>query len=45
MCTMNDELLYEVANSVATITFNRPDRMNTITPTMLRSLSELLLER
>ncbi len=40
---MNDELLYEVADSVATITFNRPDRMNTITPTMLRSLSELLL--
>ena len=41
---MSDELLYEVAQSVATITFNRPDRMNTITPTMLRMLSERLLE-
>ncbi len=44
VCTMNDELLYDVADSVATITFNRPDRMNTITPTMLRRLSELLLQ-
>jgi enoyl-CoA hydratase/carnithine racemase len=40
---MNDELLYDVADHVATITFNRPDRMNTITPTMLSSLSDLLL--
>ena len=40
---MNDELLYDVDEHVATITFNRPDRMNTITPTMLGRLSELLL--
>lgn len=40
---MNDELLYDVADHVATITFNRPDRMNTITPTMLSGLSDLLL--
>lgn len=41
---MTDELLYESGSHVATITFNRPDRMNTITPTMLRHLSELLLQ-
>jgi len=41
---MADELLYEVADHVATITFNRPDRMNTITPGMLASLSTRLLE-
>jgi len=41
---MSDELLYDVADRVATITFNRPDRMNTITPRMLNDLSERLLE-
>ncbi|WP_395158978.1 enoyl-CoA hydratase/isomerase family protein [Ilumatobacter sp.] len=41
---MTDELLYDIAGSVATITFNRPDRMNTITPTMLSDLSRRLLE-
>ncbi len=41
---MTDQLLYEVDGHVATITFNRPDRMNTITPTMLNALSERLLE-
>ena len=41
---MTDELLYEVADQVATITFNRPDRMNTITPRMLNDLSVRLLE-
>lgn len=39
-----DELLYGVSDHVATLTFNRPDRMNTITPTMLRALSDRLLE-
>lgn len=39
-----DELLYEVNNSIGVITFNRPDRMNTITMRMLTSLSERLLE-
>lgn len=41
---MSDELLYEVADHVATLTFNRPDRMNTITPRMLNDLSVRLLE-
>ena len=41
---MTDELLYEVTEHVGVIRFNRPERMNTITPTMLRSLSERLLE-
>ena len=39
-----DELLYDVNDSIAVITFNRPDRMNTITPKMLNALSERLLE-
>jgi enoyl-CoA hydratase/carnithine racemase len=39
-----DELLYEVNDSIGVITFNRPDRMNTITPKMLNALSERLLE-
>lgn len=41
---MTDELLYEVQDRVAVITFNRPERMNTITPVMLNSLSKRLLE-
>jgi enoyl-CoA hydratase/carnithine racemase len=39
-----DELLYDVADSICTITFNRPDRMNTITPYMLNTLSQYLLQ-
>jgi enoyl-CoA hydratase/carnithine racemase len=38
-----EQLLYDVDGHVATITFNRPDRMNTITMTMLTKLSETLL--
>jgi enoyl-CoA hydratase/carnithine racemase len=38
------ELLYEVADHVATITFNRPERMNTISMRMLADLSDRLLE-
>ena len=38
-----DELLYDVNGHVATITFNRPDHMNTITGPMLALLSELLI--
>ncbi len=38
------EVLYEVADHVATITLNRPDRMNTISGPMLRDLTELLLK-
>jgi len=41
---MTDELLYEVTGHVGVIRFNRPDRMNTITPRMLSGLSERLLE-
>ncbi|HKU39877.1 MAG TPA: enoyl-CoA hydratase/isomerase family protein [Polyangiales bacterium] len=41
---MSDEVLYEVADHVAVITLNRPERMNTISRTMLGQLSERLLE-
>ncbi len=40
---MTDELLYEVRDQVGILTFNRPERMNTITLSMLRSLSGHLL--
>ncbi len=39
-----NELLYEVRDQVAVLTFNRPDHMNTITLVMLGELSERLLE-
>jgi enoyl-CoA hydratase/carnithine racemase len=38
------EVLYEVADHVATITLNAPQRMNTISGPMLDELSERLLE-
>ncbi|MCP3855342.1 MAG: hypothetical protein GY745_01805 [Actinomycetia bacterium] len=38
-----NELLYEVRDQVAVLTFNRPDHMNTITPVMLGELSDRLL--
>ena len=41
---MTEELLYDVQDRVGVITFNRPDRMNTITPKMLDALSARLLE-
>lgn len=41
---MTDELLYETRGHVGLITFNRPDRMNTISHNMLAALSERLLE-
>lgn len=40
---MTDQLLFDVDDRIATITFNRPDRMNTITRAMLEGFSELLL--
>lgn len=40
----HDEVLYDVTDGVATITLNRPDRMNTISGPMLSQLSEDLLE-
>lgn len=38
------ELLYEVEDHVATVTLNRPDRMNTITAVMLDALCDRLLD-
>lgn len=38
------EVLYEVSEHIATITLNRPDRMNTISGPMLTQLAELLLK-
>lgn len=40
----DDEVLYEVADHVATITLNAPQRMNTISAVMLRDLSQRLLD-
>src|SRR6185312_6797087 len=41
--TIDDEVLYAVDGHVATITLNRPDRMNTISRAMLGQLTEHLL--
>ncbi|HSJ99295.1 MAG TPA: enoyl-CoA hydratase-related protein [Myxococcota bacterium] len=41
---MTDELLYARDGGIATITLNRPDRLNAISPTLLDALSEALLE-
>jgi enoyl-CoA hydratase/carnithine racemase len=41
---LDDEVLYEVSEHIATLTLNRPDRMNTISGTMLAQLTELLLK-
>jgi len=38
-----DEVLYEVEDGIATITLNAPERMNTISPPMLKQLTELLV--
>ena len=40
----SDEVLYSTADHIATITLNRPERMNTISGPMLRQLTERLLE-
>lgn len=37
------EVLYDVSDGIATLTLNRPDRMNAISGPMLARLSELLL--
>jgi enoyl-CoA hydratase/carnithine racemase len=42
--TEKKEVLYDVSDHVATITINRPEVQNTISPTMLASLSEMMLE-
>ncbi len=38
------EVLYEVSNHIATLTLNRPERMNAISGPMLARLSDLLLK-
>jgi enoyl-CoA hydratase/carnithine racemase len=38
------EVLYEVADHIATLTLNRPDRLNTISGPMLHLLTELMLK-
>ena len=35
---MTQELLYQVEDKIATITFNRPDRMNALTHDLEREL-------
>src|SRR5688500_16283607 len=42
--TTEPEVLYEVAEGVATITLNRPHRLNAISPVMLDDLARLLGE-
>ena len=39
-----DEVLYEVSEHIATLTLNRPDRMNTISGPMLSLLAQLMLK-
>ena len=39
-----EEVLYEVSEGVATLTINRPERLNTISGPMLRRLTELLIQ-
>lgn len=39
-----EEVLYEVADHIATITLNAPERMNTISGPMLNTLTERLIE-
>lgn len=43
MAADNDEVIYAVADHIATITLNRPERMNTISRAMLEGLTSLLL--
>ena len=42
--TASDEVLYEVSDAIATLTLNRPDRMNAISGPMLARLTELLIK-
>ena len=37
-------LTYETADHIATITLNRPERMNTISHTMLGEITDLMLK-
>jgi enoyl-CoA hydratase/carnithine racemase len=42
--TAPDEVLYEVSDAVATLTLNRPERMNAISGPMLARLTQLLIK-
>lgn len=42
--TVEDQVLYEVSEGVATLTLNRPDRLNTISGPMLAKLTQLLIK-
>src|SRR6476659_2551108 len=35
-----ETILYQIENSILTITLNRPDKLNAMTPTLLRELKE-----
>jgi enoyl-CoA hydratase/carnithine racemase len=39
-----DEVLYEVSDAIATLTLNRPERLNTISGPMLARLTQLLIK-
>ena len=39
-----EELLYEKDGAIATLTLNRPDRLNAISPGMLDALAQRLIE-
>ena len=39
---MTDTVLYEVSDAVATVTLNRPDRLNAINPELLSDLLKAL---
>ena len=41
---VEDEVLYAVSEHIATLTLNRPDRMNTISGPMLNQLAQLMLK-
>ena len=40
----DNQMLYTVEDHVATITFNRPEEQNTISGSMLKRFSDLLLQ-
>ena len=40
----SEEVLYEVAEGIATLTLNRPERLNTISGPMLARLTQLLIK-
>ena len=44
LTTQTDEVLYSVADHIATIRLNRPDRQNTITRPMLAAISRCLVQ-